>query len=139
MVVCFICFFFLHPPPTPDYLLDEGEYSPLLIHLRRAQQAKGSASTTQVLNYTKKQMMLSFFLEPCLATDVLEGANRRLCLLPTSSTSLPDTNRHRFYPPYTQPAKRVCKQTASCILWSDRVSSQHKPTDNNIQTSSFLD
>lgn len=47
----------------------------------------------------------------------------------------PPWNRHAVSPPGTQSAKHVWKRTASCILWLDRVSDQHKPTDNNDQAS----
>lgn len=55
----------------------------------------------------------------------------------SSSASAPSPSNGQSFPHLTLSLPHVWKQTASYILWLDRVSDQHKPIDNNDQASNF--
>lgn len=92
-------------------------------------------------DYTETCMTLVVFLEACFATYIWEYATRQRCLHPPPHATCPRAldEQAPHLPTLHSACQRVWKQPASYILWLDRVSNQHKPIDNAVQASNFLD
>lgn len=113
----FICLVFL---PPPDYFSDEEE---VIYTGEGTTSSVGSATGPHYAGQSKSAVRQT---TPCASASASASTPAPLeqAVLPHLTLSLP----HAF----------GSKQTASYILWLDRMSDQHKPIDNSAQASNFL-